>query len=144
MTQFLTLLKIEFMSRSQRNNRKTSILPRIIRWVVILAGIAVIAGVILFAFNSVIKTCLDADLKHEFLIYFILITQVIQILFGLGLTTKTLYFSQDKDLLKLPVDGTLIYLAKITYLFICELVFSVLLTLPVFIEFGILSHAPSL
>ena len=140
MAQFLTLLKIEFMSRSPRNGKQTKLLSRIVKWVVLFAGAVVIAGVILFAFKSVINKCLEADLKHEFLIYFILLTQLVQILFGLGLTTKTLYFSQDKDLLRLPVNGTLIYLAKIAYLFICELVFSTILTLPVFIEFGILAH----
>lgn len=141
MAQFWTLLKIEFMSRSQRNSKGSKLLPQIIKWIVLFAGVVVIAGVILFAFNSVIKICIESDLTHEFLIYFILLMQIVQILFGLGLTTKTLYFSQDKDLLKLPVNGTLIYLAKIAYLFICELAFSTILTLPVFIEFGILSHA---
>ncbi len=139
MTQFLTLLKIEFMSKAQRVNRGTKVLPRIIRWVVILAGIAAIAGVILFAFNSVIKTCLLSGLEHEFLIYYCFIIQLIQLLFGISITTKTLYFGQDKDILKLPVDGKMIYLAKITYLFICELAFSTILTLPVFIQFGVLS-----
>lgn len=139
MTQFLTLLKLEFLTKSNRSLKRTKVLPRIIRIVILLLAAAVLFGVALFAFSGVIKVCMTSDIEHEFIIFYALIVQLVQLLFGLGLTTKTLYFNADSDLLKLPVSGAKIFLAKITYLFIFELIFSTALSLPVFIMFGVLT-----
>ena len=83
----------------------------------------------------------QTNLEGEFLIFFVLMAQVVQLLFGVGITTKTLFFSPDEDKLKLPVSGTAIIFSKITYLFIKELVFAFVLGLPVLILFGIKTGA---
>ena len=137
MTQFLTLLKLEFVNRSPKNREKGRLFARIIKTLCLILGVGLLAAVLLFACNSVIRVCIDANLEHEFVIYFVLIVQVIQFLFGLSLTTKTLYFNSDSDLLKLPLSGRMIFLAKITYLFIYEFIFTSIIALPVFILYGI-------
>ena len=110
MTQFLTLLKLEFVNRSPKNREKGRLFARIIKTLCLILGVGLLATVLLFACNSVIRVCIDANLEHEFVIYFVLIVQVIQFLFGLSLTTKTLYFNSDSDLLKLPLSGRMIFL----------------------------------
>lgn len=139
MSQFLTLLKLEFLTKRNRINKGGRIFPRIIKILILLLGVGVIGAVVLFAFNSVIKTCLNADIGEEFLVFFIFLVQLAQLLFGISLTTKTLYFSSDSDLMKLPIKGMTIFLAKVAYLYIKEFLFSFLLGIPVFIEYGILS-----
>lgn len=139
MSQFITLLKLEFLTKRNRTGKGAKIFPRIIKWLILVLGAGIIGGVVLFAFNSVIKTCLKADIGEEFLIFFIFIVQLAQLLFGLSLTTKTLYFGQDDDLMKLPIKGITIFLSKVAYLYIKEFFFSFVIGVPVFIEYGILS-----
>lgn len=136
MTQFLTLLKLEFMNRSPKM-RGGKLFPRILKWIVSILGIGIIGFCLCYAINSVIRVCVDANLANEFIIYYVFIIGLVQFLFGLSLTTKTLYFNSDSDLLKLPLSGRMIFLAKVTYLFIYELIFTTVLSLPVFIMYGI-------
>lgn len=139
MSQFLTLLKLEFLTTKNRTGKGARLFPRIFKWFILLLGAGIIGGIALFAFNSVIRTCLKAKIGDEFLVFFIFIVQLAQLLFGLSLTTKTLYFGQDNDLMKLPIKGIKIFLAKVAYLYIKEFFFSFVIGVPVFIEYGILS-----
>lgn len=139
MSQFIALLKIEFLSKAARSTKGASLFYKIFKAIILLLGVGVIGFVALFAFRSVIISCKNAELANEFIVYFIFIVQLAQLLFGLSLTTKTLFFSADNDILKLPVSGRTILLAKTTYLYLKEMVFSLVLVLPVMIEFGILT-----
>ena len=139
MSQFLTLLKLEFLTKRNRINKGGRVFPRILKILVFLLGVGVIGAVILYAFSGVIKTCMEAEIEGEFLIFFIFLVQLAQFLFGISLTTKTLYFSDDNDLMKLPIKGMTIFLAKAAYLYIKELLFSSVIGIPVFIEYGILT-----
>ncbi len=136
MTQFLTLLKLEFMNRSPKV-RGGRVFPRILKWLFAILGLGLIGFLLLFAINSVVKVCVKANLENEFIIYYVFIIGLVQFLFGLSLTTKTLYFNTESDILKLPLGSQTIFLAKITYLFIYELIFTTILSLPVFVIFGI-------
>ena len=142
MREYLTLVKLEFLNGAKRANKKsTKVLSLIFKLVLGLAVFALFEVLILFAFNSILNMAIQTTLEGEFLIFFVLIVQVVQLLFGVGLTTKTLFFSPDEDKLKLPVSGTAILLSKMTYLFIKELVFSLVLSLPILIMFGIKTGA---
>ena len=139
MSQFFTLLKLEFLTKRNRINKGGRIFPRILKILVFLLGAGVIGAIILYAFSGVIKTCLNADIKEEFLVFFIFLVQLAQLLFGVSITTKTLYFGSDTDLMKLPIKGMTIFLAKAAYLYIKEFFFSFVIGVPVFIEYGILT-----
>lgn len=139
MSQFIALLKIEFLSKASRSTKGASLFYKIFKAIIFTLGIGVIGFVALYALRSVINSCLKADLGNEFVVYFIFIVQLAQLLFGLSLTTKTLFFSTDTDLLKLPVSGRTILMSKVVYLYIKEMIFSFVLVLPIMIEFGILS-----
>ena len=144
MSQFLTLLKLEFLTKKNRASKGAKVFPRLIKALILLLEVGVIGTIVLIAFNAVISTCKNANIAEEFLIFFIFIVQLAQLLFGISLTTKTLFFGDDRDLLKLPVKGSTILFSKIAYLFIKELIFSTVLALPVFIEYGVLTAQPML
>ena len=136
MNQFLTLVKLEFLNGMQRN-KNASIFSRIKKWLLILLGLGCVIALILYALGSILGVCLEANLNHEFIVYYVFIVQIVQLFFGISITTKTLYFKTDNNMLKLPVSGKMLFLAKITYLFIYELIFTTILALPVFILYGV-------
>lgn len=144
MREFATLLKLEFLSNTFRVKDGVSLFSRIKKIILISIGFLLIVSLLIFAISSIMDVCIKANLKQEFIVYYVLIVQVVQILFGLGLTTKTLYFKNDPNILKLPVKGRTLFLAKITYLFIYELIFSAVLTFPVFLIFGIKTLQPAI
>ncbi len=144
MRQFLTLLKLEVLNSSIRVRDGVSVFNKIKKIVLISLGVLAVVSLLMYALNSIINVCLEANLKQEFIVYYVLIVQIVQVLFGLSITTKTLYFKNDSNLLKLPVKGKTLFLAKISYLFIYEFIFSTVLTLPVFILFGIKTLQPAL
>lgn len=137
MTQFLTLLKLEFLNRAPKIRVKGHIFSKILKYLITILGIIAVGGALLYVFNSLISVCISADLTQEFIVYYCCLVQIVQLFFGLSLTTKTLFYNSDSDLLKLPLSGKTIFLAKITYLFIYEFIFTTFLTLPVFIIYGI-------
>ncbi len=137
MTQFLTLLKLEFLNRAPKNRVKGHLFLKILKYLITILGLCVLVGALLYVFNSLIRICVKADLAQEFIVYYTCLIQIVQLFFGLSLTTKTLFYNSDSDLLKLPLNGKMIFLAKITYLFIYEFLFTTFLTLPVFIIYGI-------
>ncbi len=137
MRQFLTLLKLEFMNRAPKNRVKGHYFSKIVKYLIIALAVVAIGCGLLYVFNSLISICTQADLEQEFIVYYTTLVQIVQFFFGLSLTTKTLFFNSDSDLLKLPVNGKMIFLAKLAYLFIYELIFTTCLTLPVFILYGI-------
>ena len=141
MKQYLTLLKLEFLNSSRRTKRGAKAFSIVLKIVLGLIVFGVFVGLMLFAFDGVLSMAKETNLEGEFLIFFVLMAQVVQLLFGVGITTKTLFFSPDEDKLKLPVSGTAIIFSKITYLFIKELVFAFVLGLPVLILFGVKTGA---
>ena len=137
MTQFLTLLKLEFMNSAPKNRVKGHVFSKLFKILVYILFICAIGGGLLYVFNSIIDICISSDLEQEFIVYYACLVQLVQLFFGLSLTTKTLFFNTDSDIMKLPLNGKMIFFAKITYLFIYEFIFSTFLTLPVFILFGV-------
>lgn len=141
MKQYLTLLKLEFLNSSRRTKSGAKVFLLILKLFLGLIVFGVFVGLMLFAFDGVLSMAKETNLEGEFLIFFVFMAQIVQLLFGVGITTKTLFFSPDEDKLKLPVSGTAIILSKITYLFIKELVFAFVLGLPVLILFGVKTGA---
>lgn len=141
MTQFLTLLKLEFMNSPKRIKSRAKVFSLVAKIILGVLVFGIFAFLVLFAFNGVLDMAIETSLTGEFLIFFVVLVQLVQLLFGVGITTKTLFFSPDEDKLKLPVSGTTIILSKMAYLFIKEIIFTFVLMLPVLILFGIRTGA---
>jgi hypothetical protein len=65
--------------------------------IAIILGLIIIAALVMFVFYTILDLCIKGDLSQEFLVFFIFLIQILQLLFGLGLLTKTLYFSADSS-----------------------------------------------
>jgi ABC-2 type transport system permease protein len=140
MKQLLTMIKLEFALKFPRIDKGKRLFVRILDGIAILLGLFLIGALILFVFYSLLSLCIKGDLVQEFLVFFIFLIQVLQLLFGLSLLTKTLYFSSDSaSLLKLPVSGEKIFLAKIFFAYFYITMISSVIMLPVLIMFGILT-----
>lgn len=140
MKQLWTMIKLEFVLKFPKMDKGKRLILRIFDLIAILLGILVIGGLVIFVFYSLLNLCINGNLTQEFLVFFIFLIQILQLLFGLGLLTKTLYFSADSSsLLKLPVSGEKIFLAKIFFAYIYITALSSLIMLPVLVMFGILT-----
>lgn len=140
MQQLLALIKLEFSLKFPKFDKKKNKFVKVFDILMILLGVGVVAALIMFMFNSIISICLRSGLGNEFLVFFILIIQLIMLFFGLGLLTKTLFFNSDSgSLLKLPVSGEKIFIAKCFFAYFYMIMFSVLIMLPVLILYGILA-----
>ena len=145
MQQLLTLIKLEFSLKFPRFDKNKKLFVKIFDILSILIGVAIVSLLIIFMFKSIINICLKSNLGEEFLIFFILIIQIIQLLFGLGLLTKTLFFNSDSaSLLKLPVSGEKIFLAKSIFVYIYMVIFSFVIMLPILIMYGIMASSAAL
>lgn len=140
MKQLFTMIKLEFALKFPRVDKGKRLFVRILDAIAILAGIVLIGALILFVFYSLLNLCIKGGLIQEFLVFFIFLMQILQLLFGLSLLTKTLYFSSDSaSLLKLPVSGEKIFLSKIFFAYFYITMISSVIMLPVLIMFGILT-----
>ena len=72
MSQFLTLLKLEFYTSGQRN-KDASLFSRIRKWLLIIIGLGAVVALIIYALNQILSVCLEANLSHEFIVYYVFI-----------------------------------------------------------------------
>ncbi len=83
----------------------------------------------------------NGQLGNEFLVIVTFIALVLLTLIGTGNVVKNLYFSGDNELLlRFPVSGREVLIAKSIYCFISNLIICYLFLLPFYIIFGIMSH----
>ena len=136
MSKFITLLKFEFLSNGSRN-KDDKLFSRIKKILLTLLGIGCIVGILLYAINVIMKVFLSANMEHEFIIYFTALMMILHLVMGIAMSTKTLFMKVDLSILKLPIDGKDIFFSKLIYLYTKQLFFSLIISLPVFIMFGV-------
>ena len=93
MKQLLALIKLEFALKFPKIDKNKKLWVKIFDAIAILIGVGIVAALVMFMFKSIISVCVRSDLGAEFLIFFILIVQLVQLFMGLGLLTKTLFFN---------------------------------------------------
>ena len=119
------------------DEKKSSHVFRVLKIIAMLFFCGILEVGIAFLFKFLLLTAQTGGLENEFLMLYIAIMQVVQLVFGLSKITKTLYFQNDKELLRLPISGIKLFSSKIIFLFIYELIFAFLFGLPALIVFGI-------
>lgn len=139
MSKFFTLIKLEFLNSS--SHRDDKLFARIRKALFTVIGGAAILGLIVFAIIKIMEVCLQASLDDEFIIYFVTLVEIMQLVIGLSMTTKTFYNKMSVNILKLPLDGKILMFSKIAYLYIKEFFFTTALSLPVFIVYGLKTGA---
>ena len=140
--QIWTLIKIQFKSRVSIKKEKTTA-----GWVKFGALVATLLGVFgafIFLYyilaGQFISDDPANDLSYPFLVFTILIFQIIQTVFLVPSLLKRLDLNNERELLlKLPVSHKQIFLSKIIVSYILEILFAAVLLLPILIAYGIAS-----
>lgn len=136
MNKFQALLKFEFMS-NMSHIKDDKLFSRIKKILLTLIGLSCIVAIFLYAINVIMTVFINEGMQHEFITYFSFFMMILHLVVGVTMATKSLFLKSDLSLLKLPVKGVEIFSAKFVYLYLRHLFYDLLLTLPIFIIFGI-------
>lgn len=144
MSTILTLIKLQFKARIRLAKRSgwKSITKLVLA---VAALLAVFGGFIavyyLLAINFVDTPGTSGDLRQEFLIFTILGFQTLQTIFLIPMLVKTLDINNERNLLlKLPITPRQIFISKIVVAYLREIVFAIVILLPILIAYGIASN----
>ena len=136
MGKFKALLQFEFKTNSSRF-KDDSFFSRFKRGLLTLIGAGALIAVFVFAINVVMSVFIDANMQQEFITLFTFIMHILLVIVGVSMATKTLFTKVDLSIIKLPVGGIDVFIAKFIYLYVKCLFLSCLLSVPTFIMFGI-------
>lgn len=85
---------------------------------------------------------LNGSMNYHFLVLTTAVSMTLQLVVCTATLVKALYFNGDNEiLLRFPVSGDEIFLAKSAYVFINSIIVSSAILLPIYISFGIFSEA---
>lgn len=138
MSNFLITLKMEFRGHfglGKNPNKKA--------WGVFALNLvfdAIIYCVFLAAMYFVSSMILTGSvpMKYEFLVVATLASMLVQLATSTSSLIKVLYYDVDNELLlRFPIDGMELFLAKASFVFFNNLIISFLFTLPFYVYYGI-------
>ena len=140
-TSIKTLLRLELRSRfgsrvetpvKTQIGRALNILFTLIVYAILVTGIYYLAEMFI----------VRSELCFEFLVFATIFTMGVATIVAIGNVVKNLYMSGDNELLlRFPVSGAEILIAKSIYCFLHNLVINAMLTLPFYIIFGVVTKA---
>ena len=136
-----TLLRLELRSRFG-SRVETPVKTHIGRALNILFTLIVYGILVLGIYYLADMFIVRSELRYEFLVFSTVFTMVIATAVAIGNVVKNLYMSGDNELLlRFPVNGAEILIAKSIYCFIHNLIINALLILPFYIVFGVVTKA---
>lgn len=101
---------------------------------------AIIYFIFLAAMYFVSKMVLlgSISMKYEFLVIATAVSMLVQLGTSTGRLIKVLYYDVDNELLlRFPIGGVELFLSKATFVYLNNLIISVVLTLPFYVYYGI-------
>ena len=139
MKEFKTLFRLELKSRfGTRGNSRPLATALKITLFVVLAGL--VYFLYIFGINQLVLMFDLYDMSKEFLVLFIALSMLILVLFGISSVIKNLFRSGDNELLmRFPVSAGAVFASKISILVMYQVIFTVVVELPVFIIFGLVT-----
>ncbi|MFA6866681.1 MAG: hypothetical protein WCR54_04105 [Clostridia bacterium] len=142
MNNFLVTLKMEF--RGKFNLGKN---PSQKAWGLFALNLiftAIIYGIIVAGIYFISSMILQGKIpmKYEFLTVATLVSMLVQLVSCTGRLIKVLYHDTDNELLiRFPLEGRELFLAKAAFAFFNNLILSVAFTLPFYVFYGVFSDA---
>ena len=140
-TSIKTLLRLELRSRfgsrvetpvKTQIGRALNILFTLIVYAILVTGIYYLAEMFI----------VRSELRFEFLVFATIFTMGVATIVAIGNVVKNLYMSGDNELLlRFPVSGAEILIAKSIYCFLHNLVINAMRTLPFYVIFGVVTKA---
>jgi len=132
------LLKLEFRARFGSINLRE--IKSFIKYAFLLLVSGLMYGIYLWGAKSFLLSCYIYDMQYIFLVFFIGLVDIVMLFMGISTIVKNLFFSGDNEiLLRFPVKDIEVFSSKILYVLIVESISSVVLLLPVFIMFGVIT-----
>ena len=140
-TSIKTLLRLELRSRFG-SRVETPVKTQIGRALNILFTLVVYAILVTGIYYLAEMFIVRSELRFEFLVFATIFTMGVATIVAIGNVVKNLYMSGDNELLlRFPVSGAEILIAKSIYCFLHNLVINAMLTLPFYIIFGVVTKA---
>lgn len=137
MRSYWTLFRLELKARFGARGMGNPVFT-VIKTLIFLALVLLVYMAYIFGVKQLIEMFYLYDMSTEFLVLFISISQVLLVLFGISSVIKNLFRSGDNELLmRFPVSAVSVFAAKISIFVLYQVIFTVLVELPVFIMFGI-------
>ena len=137
MKEFMTLFKLELKARFGTKGTGKPVATAI-KIALIVALIAIVYVAYIFGVKQLVEMFHLYEMSTEFLVLFIAISQVILIVFGVSSVIKNLFRSGDNELLmRFPVSPGAVFASKIAIFVLYQVIFTLVVELPVFIIFGI-------
>ena len=139
MNEFKTLFRLELKSRFGTKGTGKPVFT-VLKVLIILALIAVVYAAYIFGVKQLISMFHLYEMSTEFLILFVAISELILTLFGISSVIKNLFRSGDNELMmRFPVTPGAVFAAKISIFILYQVIFTLVMELPVFIMFGIIT-----
>ena len=140
-TSIKTLLRLELRSRFG-SRVETPVKTQIGRALNLLFTLVVYAILVTGIYYLAEMFIVRSELRFEFLVFATIFTMGVATIVAIGNVVKNLYMSGDNELLlRFPVSGAEILIAKSIYCFLHNLVINAMLTLPFYIIFGVVTKA---
>lgn len=138
MKQFLTLFKLEFKNRRKIVDSNHLVANKILSIFAFILRSLVIVLIGLVVNKYLIRLFVANNIEIEFLLFYILLFQIIQFINLLIAMTKSLYsVNESKEILSMPINYTKMFFAKAGYLFVQQIYFMLVLFVPIMIQWGI-------
>ncbi len=137
MSSFWTLFKVT-LKNMLRFDRKKGTLPLMI---VGFAAVGLVFGFMIVAGTLGIgQYFVEYDAVPEFLTILFLVTQAVVLIFGTATIVGVMFFSRDTEfVLALPVRSSVLFFAKLTYVYLTELLISAFVVLTGGITMGLMA-----
>ena len=139
MKEFFTLFRLELKSRfGTKGTGKPALTVLKIIAAVVLIGLVYAAYV--YGVRELVAMFWLYGMSTEFLVLFIALSQLILVVFGISSVIKNLFRSGDNELLmRFPVSAGAVFASKISILVMYQVIFTIVVELPVFIIFGLVT-----
>ena len=137
MKEFKTLFRLELKSRFGTKGTGKPFFT-VLKIGVVLALVALVYAAYIFGIKQLVAMFHLYEMSTEFLVLFIALSQLILTLFGISSVIKNLFRSGDNELLmRFPVTPGAVFASKIAVFILYQIIFTLVVELPVFIIFGI-------
>ncbi len=110
---------------------------RIKKILLLIIGVLFLEFIFIYAVNTIMDVFITENMQHEFITIFSTFMMILHLVLGITMATKILYIKVDLSLLKLPVSGFNVFFAKFIYMLSKQLLYSLMISLPIFILFGV-------
>ena len=136
MKEFKTLFRLELKSRFGTRGESNPLFTAI-KVTIFLVLAALVYAAYIFGVKQLVGMFHLYEMSTEFLIIFIALSQLILVFFGISSVIKNLFRSGDNALMmRFPVTPGAVFASKISVFVLYQVVFTIIVELPVFIIFG--------